>query len=279
MMGRTRRQTRIHTVATTGSTSRRWRGWLKFAAIFLFAILVLAGEHAYRVHHARRALVRHLADLRRGGDRVLPCDFVPAPLLVEDNAAIDLRAAAAAIDVKSKAWGDFSGVRSGFPLLDFERPRIRAAVEGNSAALAHVDRAQSKAAFDWGLRIKSPVIDSLYPDLNPQRELSNLLRAAAIDAHDRGDDAEALRRIDQTLFQSRGVAQQPAVVAHLVALGIGAMAADTVGQIAPALRIASGAGQTPGAATREQVKRLIEDLLDERGVFGGEATGLRGARM
>ncbi len=267
-------------MAANGSTAGRKGLWLKLSAACLLTVAILAGEYAYRVRRAGRALAQQVADFRRAGDRVLPCDFVPAvPITDADNAALDLRAAAAAIDVQSKAWGDFSRVRSGLPLLDVERPRVRGAVEENRDALAHVDRAQRKSAFDWGLRIKSPVIHTLYPDLNPQRELSNLLRAAAVDAHDRGDDAEALRRIDQCLFLSRGVAQQPAVVAHLVALGIGAMAADTVGQVAPALRIGSGRGKQPGAPTREQVKRLIEDLLDERAAFSGEATGLRGDRM
>src|SRR5215210_2224000 len=81
------------------------------------------------------------------------------------------------------------------------------------------------------------------PDLNPQRRLARLLNVAAMVAHHDGDDAEALRRVREMLFVSRAVDREPTLVSHLVALGISAMAAERLGEIAPELRVSSE-GQT-----------------------------------
>jgi hypothetical protein len=118
----------------------------------------------------------------------------------------------------------------------------------------------------------------LMPELNTQRNLARLLRAAALDAHRRGDDAEAAERVHQILFQAHALYAHPSLIAHLVALGIQNLGAATAREIAPDLEIGRA---TDGhrAATPEQIRQLVDDLLDERAFRDGQRLAMLSERM
>jgi hypothetical protein len=85
--------------------------------------------------------------------------------------------------------------------------------------------------------------------------------------------------VREVLFISRAVDRQPTLVSHLVSLGISAMAAERLSQIAPELRLATEGGAGDGkAATPEQVRDLIAAMLDDRPVHEGRKRALRGER-
>jgi hypothetical protein len=101
-----------------------------------------------------------------------------------------------------------------------------------------------------------------------------LLKAAAVVAHHRGDDAEALKRIEQMLFVGNALDHQPGLVQHLLATAISMQATRTTVDIAPEMRI-DGAG----GAARERVESLVRHLLDERRLAEGQRRAWVGERV
>src|SRR5207248_6726012 len=95
--------------------------------------------------------------------------------------------------------------------------------------------------------------------LSNTRRLANTLSDGAFYAHVTGDDAEAVERIFDVLHIARSLRHDPILVTQLVAIGIDALAYDTIQTIAPGLNLTAGAHP----ATRRQIEQLIGQLLDE----------------
>src|SRR5438270_9121933 len=193
------------------------------------------------------------------GEPVLVEDFNRPAFEDGDSPVPELRATTDAVmpDEKWERMGPH------FPLTDRELARLRIFIDSNAEALAGADAATEKRGEpDWHVEFHSPAIAMMLPDLKRQRALARVLQAAAFDAHQRGDDAEALRRVRQMLFLSRAVYRQPFLIGNLVGVGIAAMACDTFREIAPDLRIgtAGNAATTKPAghpASPQQVRELI----------------------
>ena len=96
--------------------------------------------------------------------------------------------------------------------------------------------------------------------------MANTLADAAMYAHLRGDDAEAVERLLDLLHLGHTLRQDPVVISQLVAFGIESLALDTAQQIAPTLAVGEAAtARAPGnAASSDQVRMLVDTLLDER---------------
>lgn len=124
-------------------------------------------------------------------------------------------------------------------------------------------------------RYRKPLLANMLNWLNPSRQLANTLADGAVYAHLTGNDAEALERVQDILHLARSLRQDEFMVSHLVAMGIDALAYDATQKIAPGLRIDGQAG----AATRPQVRALIDQLLDEREAWAGLERSLRGERV
>jgi hypothetical protein len=100
------------------------------------------------------------------------------------------------------------------------------------------------------------------PEWNAARRLASNLADGAEYAHLRGDDAEAVGRLLDTLHLGRSLRQDPTIVGQLVSVGVQALAADTVQRVAPTMRLDAEASAKP--ATRDQARELIKALLDEK---------------
>src|SRR4051812_17467089 len=85
---------------------RRWLRRLGLSLLVL--VLPLVAGHWYWGHRAERQLAEQLAQLRAAGEPVAPADLAGPAVQDGDNAAVDLRAAASAIDQKSEVWDRFS---------------------------------------------------------------------------------------------------------------------------------------------------------------------------
>jgi len=213
---------------------------------------------------------------------MLPSDLVAPSVPDDQNAVIDLRAAAALIDTKSDAWDAYGRLDPALPLTDREIAVLKRVLAEGQGALAKARQATTKSGVDWQMQFPSPMLQNLDPDLNHQRSLANLLAAAALYAHHEGDDAEAVRRIREMLFVGRAVGQKPTLISGLVSIGIAAMATRRVQQIVPDLGIASGNSSTSRAgrpATPEQVQALLAELLDARGPMEDQKRAWRGERV
>jgi hypothetical protein len=127
----------------------------------------------------------------------------------------------------------------------------------------------------------------LLPDLNLQRNVAELCRAAATDARSRKDHGAAVEYARDILVVSRAAMSQPALISHLTAVGISMVATGQVEQALPRLRVASAGGASAAGsaaagekpATPEQVRGLVADLLDESDCQRGLIQGMRDERV
>lgn len=210
------------------------------------------------VEEARRALEADLEALRQKGEPVRPEDFVRPPVKDAENAVLDLEAAAKSIE-GSKALHAYDDI-GGLPATPLSRQHagiVRALVKENAPALKLVKSALAKGKVDWQNRYATPMLAVRLPGLSRQRMLANVLYAAALLAHEDGDDMAALEHVRELLFVGRASGDQPFLVCHLVEVGIDAIAVEVCRQISPSLQVGKD------AAMQDQVRRTIADLLDE----------------
>lgn len=131
----------------------------------------------------------------------------------------------------------------------------------NLEALRLTREARSRKRFHWNIRVTSPLFKNLPTrSFNKSRNLANLLGDASLHAHLKGDDVEAIERIRDVRHLSAAVAPQKMLIAHLVSIGIDALALHRLEVIAPGLKL----GRQDHAPLRRQVRSLIDELLDER---------------
>lgn len=268
----------------------RRRRWILRAILVLVLILILLpiGYWGWGVYQ-RHLLNEVIAKLHAAGEPVLPEDFNNSSTTDSENPVPELRAAAemlphdldidesAADEAEMEKWS--AVLYAEFPLTATESSTLREIVAAHQAALAHIDAAFHKTGrADWQIRFESPVIRKRLTDLNRQRTVAKLLRLAVMDAHQRGDDAEAIKRVREMLLVSRSLYSCPFLVGHLVAVGDGDMAMDAVEGITPDLRIDTGVA--PGRSVSSgEIHLLIAQLLDERDQRAGIEYGLRSERM
>src|SRR5688500_16142166 len=248
----------------------RWL--LRLAALVACVIVALVAWSVLE----RRGLNNRIDALRKAGEPVTPADLNSAPVPDEQNAVIELSAAARIIDQKADTWKGADQLYSlRLPFSEADLKILRDGVTPNAAALPLVEAATRKSGVGWDLKFQSPMLLEKMPELSEQRKLANLLRYAALIAHQQGDDATAMRHMSELLFVSRAVDHYPTIIGHLVATGISAVASDLAGDIAPDLRI----GENPPAASAAQVRDVIRQFLDENERRAGLIRAFEGDRV
>jgi hypothetical protein len=120
-----------------------------------------------------------------------------------------------------------------------------------------VREARNRKRADWKVAVHSPIVKASLPDAEGQQNLLSALGMAVILAHQRGEDAEAVERLRDSLTISRAAAEMPLVSSSFLVYSAGSTA-ERVWDIAPDLKIGEG------GASREAVRALIDELLDER---------------
>lgn len=263
---------------------RRWR-WAAFVCLLLL-IMVGAGYFTWS-KRAEQQLAEYLAELRAQGEPTEPADLIHPPIPAEDDAAIDLLAAAALVDAEGEALKAFLNISFDGPLSTEERATIARVVEGERDALDRVRASRGKRGADWRIPYQSPSVMTLLPHLNTQRVLAHVSHAAALHEQLRGDHAAAVEHLRDVLAMGESLDTQPVLVGHLVAIGIRAMATHRFGELAPELAIRAGPADGGGieeragekAATVEQVRGAIRELLDEARAEAGIRNALRGERV
>ena len=255
---------------------RRWGRYVLL--LLLVLVLALAGSYFNWSRRADRGLNALLDELRRNGQPVEAADLNRPPVDPEDDAAIELMTAARLIDTKSATWEQYRRGEMSRPLGPEERAMVAELVRANKPALAKVRAARGKRDADWKIRFQAPLISTLLPHLNEQRNVAELCRLAALEARLNGDDAAAVEHLRDIQVVGNAIDRQPFYVGHLVAVGIHAMGAHELGEFAPALKIKTGA-DAPGAATPQQVRLAIAELLDDRALEQGIRQGICGERV
>ena len=87
----------------------RWGRFLIILFVTLVGIAILL--HSLWSSGARRRLDAQVAAYRAAGEPIEPQDFVVTGVADADDAALDLRAAAAAIDPTNPVWTTFKDLR------------------------------------------------------------------------------------------------------------------------------------------------------------------------
>ena len=255
------------------------------------AALVVALAVGYRlwVRSTWRALDQAMERLRQEGEPVAAADLARPPVPAADNAAFDLRSAATLLDVTGAAWKDFNSAEFDGLRGEVAKRLVEKVLEPepHRQALAMVRLARPKRSANWQIPTVSPLISMQLPDLNRQRDVANLCRAAMLDARLRGDHDAAVESLRDILCVGRASATQPGLVSNLCSTGIIAMACYNAEQLVPELKVGGAesssppASSSPGArpATPEQVRGMIDELLDEVPFREGLYRGLRDERV
>ena len=265
----------------TPANTRRLRkahGFLLASAGVLVAVIL--GQSLWTVHQ-RNELIAAIQKYRAEGEPVLPQDFAPPVVEDPDNPVPEWRAAMAALKPLDPQLQDHADTKEfSVPLTQAEDDFLRQLLDRQGDALAHADAAsRMQGKPEWGIHFVSPTLMTMLPDLRDQRQLATLLKRAALDAHFRGDDGQAVERLLQMVAEARSLHHHPTLVAHLVALGIESMACDTARTIGPELRIGSSSDTSVRPAPPEKVRQLIAQLLDDRPLREGQILAFRTERM
>ncbi len=279
------------TLAETGSETavayppRYW--WLRRIALgFALLILLLGLVRLWWGYDAKARLDAAIAEIRAGGEPILPDDFVFPAVPDRENAAYYLKQAAAALNSAAEPPAETNMEYSYAPLPAEWFEVARKAVEGNQPSLKLLREARRHTKVDWGLKFKTPVFNAMMPGLNSQRHLANLLGDTAVYEHFTGNDAAALEHIRDIFAAADALDQQPILVSHLVAGGVRALALHRLQVIAPGIRLADDPSPATAPSTRPavpaqraQVQALIALLLDLRSQQEGMRRALQGERM
>ena len=256
--------------------------WGRFLVLsFLLLVVVVLLGHWWWSRRGEKALAAQMAEYAKRGEPATLADFNEEEIPDAMNAAIDLRSAATAMKMTTDDQRAFDMLERHLPMRDKEIALIGKLVGDNGKVFEHVATARTKPAVHWKIKFQSPVISTLLIDLNPQKQISNLLAAAALLAHHHGDDATAIARVEDMFFISRAIAKQPFTVSHLVSMGISMLASDVLRQIAPDLRVTGGTAIDPSGkpAERRRIEALIADLLDEAPTRAGFRRAMHAERV
>jgi hypothetical protein len=255
-----------------GDRDKRW-WWKRVVPLVLF--LVVVGSYLGWGWYQQSQMNRQVEGYRAAGDPVWVEDFNrPTGVADEENAAVDLREAAGLIDARREEWKPIYDFWAYVPVPAEEGATLRAAVEAFPGIVERVEAATGKRGVDWQIPYSSPMVGMSKSYLNDQRDMARFLVVAAFEAHARGEDRTAVRRLRQALFAGRAVGEEYGFIEHLVSIGISSLASEAVAEIARELRVED--------VGRAEMRGLVDDLLDEesyragalRSMIGSQAAGL-----
>jgi hypothetical protein len=256
--------------------STKWEKRILIAAIVLIGGVVLS--HGLWSYLAGRGMRGRIAALKSANEPIEPGDFAAKDPDGADNAGVDLAAVAKEADAYEKGGTNplFTSRGIALPLRAEEKQDIQTALTELAPALARLDQARAKPRADWKLDLTSPVLfNIMLQKMSGHRHLCTVLCSAALLDHENGDDASALARLDRAIFLSRYMDKHPTLVGHLVSIGCMAMVSSHVFEIAPDLKI----GTEKGDASLQDVRKLIDQLLDDQPPMDGLHLAFKGERM
>jgi hypothetical protein len=266
--------------------------WLKRLA--LLVVLIAAALVLLRLAwgwDADRRLRRMLGPLEAEGSPLRVEDFTPLPVRDEENAAAYLKAAIDAIDRRNECPASSTLTYPDSPPFGSAWENLASkSVAASAKTFPLARRARAFDRFDWGTQYKKPATAVLLPYLNNARELANTLGDAALYSHLHGDDATALETMRDLRHAGGSLEGEYFLVSHLVRVGIEGLAQQRLQTIAAGLRVGPENDAAdpltllpttlPAArrASKAQVRTLIRELLDERGLAESLKTAFAGER-
>jgi hypothetical protein len=257
------------------------RRWLAIP-LFVLTVAVTGAPiwlDLWQGHHQEKMLLAEMEAVRKRGEPIFVEDFAAIAQSVkeEDNAALLLRAAGRAVNASHISWEKFDDDKIELlePLSDETARVVAEVLDVNRDALRRLREARGRAEVYWPVAVKRPLSEMPMPDWQEQKALANLSMGDIAYQHYSGLDSAALERARDMLRMSAAMEEMPLGLSHLIAVGMSAMAAENLVMMAPALRI----GESGGAASKQQVRMVIAELLDERAMAEGLRRSVRWSRM
>ena len=240
----------------------RSRGlWWKVPGLgFALLLVALFVAHGVWTARERAKVAQRVAVIRALGEPIDVADLIEPTVPDAENAAVAIRAAAAAFvepqarkDRRREIEGDDPHAFE-LPLTDEEAAMLRDEVADNAPSLKLLDDAAHRPKVAWGDTSRgTSLLSRLLPQLTPQRQLANLLNdTALLDEHDGDGAASVFSRLGTIDVLARRVNARRSLVSSLVAVGMEAMSAATTIAVAPRLTPDSSADR---AAVRARVAR------------------------
>ncbi|MDY7011451.1 MAG: hypothetical protein SVV80_11985 [Planctomycetota bacterium] len=227
---------------------------------------VLIGWWLWSNEAGNRAIQAQIDRYRAAGQPVYPADFDPPPTPDENNAALALKEAAAALDLEDTVF-DFSADGCDPRKISKHHDEFNRITKTNSEVLALIRQARSMTGADWGMRMRSPVIAVLIPSLGDRKDLIRFLFLTAIYYHQIGNDAEAIEILRDALASAKALRKMRLLISLMVTVAEDALVCSTIEDITVDLKVLPSGSVTSAssqAVGRKQVRALIAELLDEK---------------
>ena len=259
--------------------------WLKRLSLALgvfFALLIVL--RIWWGYEAHRRLQTEIDRIIARGEPLFPEDFNPSEEIPDDqNAAILYKKAAGTLDLTPAQRDFFGWKRPPDEEWTDEHWRIVADLADASAEVRElIHRARAMPGVDWGLRVQSPAINMLLPDLGDQRQLAKVLRQVVKHQYRTGDHAAAIETIQDMLALGRSVDEMPTLISHLVAIAIDALALQALSEVLPNLQITIGTEQQvidTFPAEQAELQELVALLLQDESLAMGLRRAMYGERL
>lgn len=260
---------------------RYW--WLRRILIGTGVLLVgLVGVRIWWGWEAHRRLTAQIDKYVAAGEPIYPEDFDPEPVPDELNAAKLLQEAERALNLtldQSVLISDLSGDPwSANEHLD----EMAQVVSANAEILDLLRRARDLPGADWGIRIRSPALNTMMPILSGQRMLAKLLVATANYHHATGDDQAAVDTLLTLWRHGATIDKHPTLINHLVTLAIYSLLTRSIEAMVADLGVeptADGVGRGASRALEAQVRMLVVAMLDETNLRNATVRGMLAERM
>jgi hypothetical protein len=248
---------------------RRLRSFARrhpLATLTIKLLLVALALRLYLGWSWSRQLAATRDEMRRGGHPAALAEIVLDDVPAAQNAAPLFTQAAASIRAGTAVNCPRNSVLNypGYPPYGPAWEKQAAASEAGNANAFPIARAARQLARSQFRSGPLGIGSFLFGGYGPLRGLGNVLADGAEYKHLQGDDAEALDRLRDGYRLGRAIESDPLLVSQLVGWGIDVLMTDATQRIAPTLAVSSRSQPTSKAATADDVRALIAELLDER---------------
>ncbi|MCK4625278.1 MAG: hypothetical protein KAV00_08215 [Phycisphaerae bacterium] len=213
-----------------------------------------------------RAIQAEIDRYVAAGQPIYPADFNLPPTPDDNNAALTLKNAAAALVLSIEdSTFDFekhSGTPKRIAKYHDEFSQI---IKTNSEVLMLIRQARSMTGADWDVQMQNPMFHVTIPGIGSQRDVVRFLCSTAIYYHQADNDAEAVEVLRDAMAAARTMHKVPFLIGHLIAVAENALACSVIENIVVDLKVlpAGTSVASSKSAGRKQVRALISELLDE----------------
>lgn len=243
--------------------ARRWV--LALAVVGVLVCLVVAAWLA-RGKIAQMLVDALAAEIRGRGEPLDWKDFAEPPVPADQNAAPLYEKAAKGFLKEGPGLSSEQVDQIERPIHDLvmnrqfrrsHRAEVKKVLDLSRESLALLREGHARPGVDWGLDFSRPATEGRFPEIWRSIDLSRAAALAALEAHDAGDDEEAVQRLAEAMALGRAIGRFPGGFSIQYRMACQQAVISAIEQILPTLRIGK-----PPFASPQQARDLMAELLD-----------------